>query len=433
MHFYKEYFCNEKELTQREYKYAKIGFTISDSAAGISANIAGGSYLAAFLAFLGANEATSNFIMSLGIFVGFLMFLLPAITKNMVHKKPLAILCYFVERFSPAVMFFAPFIFGISKTSLIAIAVLYSVSYIGAYFMNPLHMAWFMDCVEPCGKVASFCGIKDSVSNGTLILAFFALAAITKHFTGSKEIYAYLIFGITLLILAIIRMGSMVFVKEPYSAKSSAKKSPGISETFKNIFTLKKIKPYLVYSILYTAGAQLINTLGNIVYVQRFNLPLEFLSYILVMDLVLRTVISPFCGKLTDKLGSKALLSASLIVFAVVSLLHAFMTPENAFVIRIIIAVLTSLAQASYAPSSFLFLTESLPTENRSSYIACASSVFYFISYVTSLMATWFISVANGFKINVLGFDFSEVGIVFIFGTMLLLSAGFYISKQKKS
>ena len=432
MGFYKKYFLNKKELTSGEYKYAKTAFIISDAVAASGNSIASGSYVAAFLAFLGASEAESNFVMSLGLFAGFLLFLLPAITKNVVHKKALTVLFYAMGLFFPALMFLTPFVFGVSKLTLIISAVLLGAGFICTYFLGPLHSEWFMNCVEPGGKVASFCGIKDTFANATLMGTFFALALITKIYTGEAEKQLYLIFGIAVLFITVIRVGVMVFAKEPYVVREKDAANSGIIDSFKDIFKLKQIRPYLVFSILFNVGYNLVSSLANIVYVQRFKIPLEVLSYVLVLDLVVRTLVGPVCGKIADKFGAKKVLGFSVIALGINFLLHVFMTNENALVMRIISAVLFAVAYTMYCPAHFSFLTETLPKGNRSSYIACTSSVFYLIGYVSSLVTTWFIGTANGFKVNISGFELSEIGIIFTIGSALLVVAGFYIMRQKK-
>ena len=428
----KDYFYNTKEMTEKEYTYAKAGFIINGSALGSANNFTAGSYLAGLLAYLGASEAESNFIMSLPLFAGFLQILVPLIVSNIKFKKPYVLFCEFFDRLPMGLMFLMPFIFGVGKLSVVAVGVLCMIGYTCTYLMNSSYNEWFIDCVSHGGGAGKFCGFKDSITNGVLVVTFFVLAMITKHFTGEREVFGYMWLGICAICLWAVSIIALVFVKEPYKKEVEKEKGAGIIKTFKIIFTYKKLRLYLTFGAVYNFGLYLVNSLISIMYVQRLKMPLEILSYAMVLDLLVRTFLAPVFGRLSDKIGAKKVVFGGLFVLAVSVLLYSFMTPENAIVMRMVNAVVCAVAWSMLGAPCFMLMAESLPDTNRSACMAGLSAIFLALGYVASLITTWFIGVANGMSFNILGYTFSEMGLVFIVGSGIIFISSLIVLLSKK-
>ena len=124
MGFLKNLFHNTEEMTEKDYNRARLGFIVNGAALGSANNFTAGSYLAGLLAYLGASEAESNFIMSLPLFAGFLQFLVPLLVAKRTFKKPFVLFCEFFDRMPMALMFLIPFIFGVGKVSVVAVGVI---------------------------------------------------------------------------------------------------------------------------------------------------------------------------------------------------------------------------------------------------------------------------------------------------------------------
>ena len=109
------------------------------------------------------------------------------------------------------------------------------------------------------------------------------------------------------------------------------------------------------------------------------------------------------------------------------------MTTGNAVAMRILVAVFASFGGVMTCAPVFSFLIESTPEKNRSSIIACMSSMFFLEGYLASLLATWFISAASGYVLNIFGFEFSEMALVFLGGSVFIFMASLsLISKRNK-
>ena len=434
MGWFKDYFYNTKEMTEKDYKQAEVGFIV-DNAMSIGAySLMGGSYFAALLAFVGASEALSNFILSFALLGGFFQILVPAITKKMQFKKPFIMFCKFFDRMPMALMFFVPLFFGKGSLAVGAVSVLAMIGFTFTYFMSPVHTAWFMDCLDGRSGLGKFCGIRDAVMNACMIVTYFVAAKITGTFTGDKEIYSYIWLGGIAFVMWAVMMGFMVMVKEPYKPRNESKQPEqgGLIDGFKTIFTNKQIRPFLKYNIFYNLGLYLMSSLVSIMCVQRMNISLEILSYLTMGDYAVRTTLSPLFGKMADKVGARKCLACAIFLTAVAYGIHAFMTHDNAIVLKIISVAINSVAGAMLNTCVFMFKMQSVPEEKRGSCIACLDSFSMLLGTAASWITTWFISVANGFSVNAFRIEFSEMNLVFIIGSIILIISSIPVIMSKK-
>ena len=144
-------------------------------------------------------------------------------------------------------------------------------------------------------------------------------------------------------------------------------------------------------------------------------------------------MLAPVCGHLADKFGARKILSLGILAYAATFSVCAFATPENAFVIRILFAVLCALGQVMIMTPLFLFMAASLPDANRASCMAATNLLFLPFSYGAALLTTWFIGIANGMTFNILGYEFSEMGMVFVVGSLILVIDAIVVVFNKKA
>ena len=441
MGWLKNCFYNTEEMTEKDYSYAKVGFTI-DYAMNMGAfSLVSGSYFAALLAYIGVSEAMSTFIMSFGLLGGFLQILVPLLTKNMKFAKPYVIVCKFLDRLPMALMFFVPLIFGKGTAAVAATIVLAAIAYICTYFMSPVHSDWMMKCLEGRSGIGKFNGIKDAVYNACIIMTSLVAAKVTGTFTGEKEICSYIWLGGIAFVMWAIMMVANILIKEPYRVSREKKENEsgknkkeqnGISEGLKIVFTDKKLRPYLTYGILYYIGLYLMSSLVSVMCVQRMKISLEILSYLTMGDYILRTALSPVFGRLIDKIGVRKIVFAGIILNSFTYILHAFMNPANAVCLKIISLFISSVCGAMLGAGLFVYQMESLPKEKRASCLACLSSVLFLVGTLASWATTWFISVAKGFSVNAFGIEFSEMNLVFVIGSIILAASALPVIMSKK-
>lgn len=426
------YFVNKNEMSERDYSISKIAF-IGDEAFAVGvAQFITAPHLAGLLKELGASEAMSNFILSLNLPAGLIQLLIPLFIGKVVFKKPFIYYCRFFDKLPLILTFFVPLIFGRGMASVVAIGILLLLSYIHGQIMIPFRNDLFMQCASDGNGIGKFCGIKDSVANITAGLSAFLAGTITTWFVKDGDIVGYSRLASIALVFWFLGMISLFFVKEPYNPSREKERSENLKKVFTRMLKDQKFRPYVKFILIYNFGANLVASLTNVMSVQRMGISLSFMTYSAMACLVIMTVCAPIFGKISDKAGHKKILALSIVLIALTHLCHAFMTPENAIVLKVIGVVLSGVGSAALGAPLFSFLYQSLPETGRASYMSCISALTLAVSYVASIITTFVLGMFEGFYITLFGIRFYEMNLIFVVGAIIvMMSTVAFISEKK--
>ena len=429
MNIFKKHFLNNSELSKKDYTRDRAIFIIDASVEEFVGNILGGSYLASLLAFFCINEAKSNFILSLSTAAGLAQIFAPRIFQNFTHKKPLIYICRFFSRMPMALVFlFSLFLKGMPNIAFITSAV-YFISLCLAYLLNPPYNTLLMNTISFGGGVGRYCGKKDAITNGVLIIAFFMCALVTKNFNGNTKYMVYIIFGAVSLFLWIIQMGSLFFLKEmPMpEPEEKAKIFSGIIDCIRS----KKFRPFFIYNIINSTAAYMLASLVSIFCVQRLHMSLEFLSFVTMADLILRSVLCLLAGRLADKTGMRKLCIYGTVFVSTNYFIHIFMNSGNAMYLKCAASFFSALGYAFQVLASYNYMFECLPKNKGTAFMASSNTISIAVGYAASLFSTFVISAANGFSLKIFGFVFSEMHLLILFASIIMFSGALFLSRQK--
>lgn len=417
----KELFFNREEMSEKELNFAKRGFIVDAVCENCSANWLGSSYFVALLAFLGASEATSSFIVSLNLIGAAFAIFYPYIINRVGFKKPIVYASRIFMRPLLAMVFFFPLIFGKNPALIVACAICYFIYHMAANICSPPQTIWTMDCVKKGGASGKYFGIKDGITFVVLAAAFLVAAYVTKTFSGELEVYSYLILGTMAFVAAFISFVVLFFTKEPY-VKHEPKRINLIRE-FKDMFLSKQFRGYLVFCLVFDVGNQIANLICSIFLVQRVGISLEFLSYKTVADLILRALLSVAFGRLGDKIGMKRVLRICIAAWAINWVIYGFMNQGNAYVMIIITILLSAITNGGYGLSKNIYLFESMPEEKKDTFIVCINTLLFAVSYILSLFVTFYLANTASFKLNLGGFAFDNMNLLFLICAALILAS----------
>ena len=428
----KQLMCNNKPMTEKDYKTAKTAMIIGGVAMCCGGSFVGGSYFAALLKYMGASEVLSNFVLSLATIPGFFLILVPYITTNLKYKKPFVIFCMLFEYLLLGIAFLLPVITGRTMISVILAACFFAIHSIITNAKNPANQEWMLNCANGLGGGASsFFGLKDGIANASLILTYLSLGILTRNFVGENEGTGYVIMGSIAIIMWFISLMCHIVMKEPYNPPKQ-KIKVNILKMLKDLLKYKPYIPFLKYYLFYTVGTYLISSLMPIMNVQVFGLKLEILSYFTIIDLALRFVLAILFGKLADKIGTKPVIAIGLLAFAVNSLLYLFMTTQNAYLFKFISIPFCAIANTAICAPAFVYMFECLPKENTSGYIACHSVISLIIATVVAFASAIYVDVMHGFTVTVLGKTFTEMNLVFFVSALFFIWGSVYLLLKHK-
>lgn len=429
-----KYFANKQPMTENEYAYARFGFIADVAFINGAACFLAGAYLTGLLSMLGATEAQSNFILSLVIPAALVQVFVPMINKRLTHKKAFVYFCRILEIFLPAVAFLLPLFFDDWKALVYVIGILIFVKYSIGWIGSPSHNDMVKNClIGNGGGVGSFFGLRASVSNIVCCISAFVAGQIAKAHTGGIEVYGYMWLGIIALVFMVCEMVVLFFLKEPYiPEENNPATQEGFIKTFRKMFTNSNIRLYLTQGLFHQSASDLANPIISILCIQRLGLSLEVLSYLSVVSLLVKIVVAPLAGKLSDKIGSRKLMTFGLLATAVIYVIHANMTVANVLVLKIITVAISCFSDPSLNAPSVAFMYECMPDENRAAYMSCTSVFKQAVCYVLSLSATFIIAACSGMTFNVFGLEYSVLSLLLYVSAVLIVISAFTLMKKPK-
>lgn len=425
-----KYFFNKNEMEENDYKYARIGF-IADSAFYNGAiSLLMGAYLTGLLSTIGATEVQTNLIFSLGTLTAFLQLLVPFIAKKTNYKKPFIFLGRFLEIPLLSICFLIPLILSSTKLSILLTGVLILLKHIFGWIYNPFYSDMLMDCLSKHGGIGKFSGIQATINGIVSCISIFFAGRIINEYSGNSAKYGYMWLGIAALILWSAQMIFLFFIKEPYNPQSKHETNVNFKNIFKNIFTSPMIRAFLLHDTFYSIGTNVSNTLTNIMCVQRLGMSLEIISYLTIVEFILRIILMPIFGKMTDKFNSKNMLAVGVLFVTNVYILHGLMNTSNMIIFKIISSISMCIGISMISVSSLAYTYESLPSKERSSYLACTSTFRNFMCTIVSLSVTFFMSIADGMNIQILNFNLNELNIMLFLGALITLISSILLIKK---
>ena len=424
--------CNDKPMTEKDYNISKISIIIVGIATCCAGGFVGSSYFVALLKYLGASDVLINFILSLATIPGFFLILVPYITTNLSYKKPFVIFCMLFEYLLLGLAFLLPVITGRTMTSVIIAACFFAIHSIVMNAKTPANQEWMVNCANGLGGGASsFFGLKDGIANASLILTYFVLGQVTRHYVGDKEGTGYVVMGSVAIVMWFICLVFQLVQKEPYNPPKE-KIKVNVFKMLKELITYKPYIPFLKYQLFYIVGMHLINSLMAVMNVQVFNLKLEILSYFTMIDLALRFFFAIIFGKLADRIGTKPVIAIGMAAYAGNSLLYLFMTASNAYLFKFISIPFCAVANTAICAPAFVYMFECLPKKNTSGYIACHNVIILILATIVAFSSALYVDAMQGFVLNVFGRSFTEMNLVFFVSALAFVLGSVYLLKEHK-
>ena len=427
----KKYFHNKETLSSKDVTYAKTAFIIEGSCGATISNTVGGAYLVALFSFLGATETQSNFIISLPSFTMLFGLFAPILTKKAKYYKPFNYICKLLAYSSAGLIFLLPLITGVNFISVVIGAVLFFVFQAIINIQTPTYNVWYMNAISADGKNPSFyMGIKAMLSFAAMIASMLFIAQLFKSYAGERLIYFFIITGSMVLLLTAIIAALHFPLKEAPLVKKEENSSS--LRDLLDMFKDKTFAPYLKGSTIFLSSVSLIGALVNIFTLQRLGIGLDVISYMTIIDFVLRGAFSPVFGKLMMKISAKKLFAISIIFVGISHGFFAFMTADNYIVLKLISSLFMGIGYAGHGVSSFKYMFEVMPPEKSTSYIAGSTALAGITGYLASLITSFVIAVANRASLTILGITFSEMQILFIVSMLFSFFSVFFLYPRKK-
>lgn len=199
--------------SKRDYKKSRIYYTISECAAQSIIQLAGGTFLAALLTYVGVSSGNIGVITSL-VSLAAVSQIFAITIANRLKKFKLFVCIAAHFRILLAVVFFVPLL-SVSRQCQVGLVVgLYLVAQIMIQIATPATQDWIASLV-PYGLRGRYLSIKDAWVVIFLSVSTLLAGIILDVLKKDNILIGFVIVGILVLILALVNIITLTLMKEP--------------------------------------------------------------------------------------------------------------------------------------------------------------------------------------------------------------------------
>lgn len=400
---------------------------IEGSTAKVVFNLTSGAFLVGFLKYMGASDSMCGYILAIPVLAAGIQFLSPIVLESLAYRKKLITIGAGIHRILLTGLIFIPFLPINTNIKLIVTYIVFFISYLAFYFINPAVSTMYVSFV-PQNIRGMYFGKRESYILLTSTVVTLVLGKVLDNYTNSgHEITGHVIIYIVALVFTVINWFSFYFMKEVPHVHS--KERIKISEIFTIPLKNKTFIRYFIMLILWNICSQISNAYFS-VYL-RSDLAMNYTT-ITFLSLI-NSLVYIFCtrkwGRFADKKGWS---STTMITVGILSIAHTiwFFTSESspyAFVLLLTAHIISGIAWSGINIAFFNMQFDYTPDEKRILYIGLSSAVSGVIGYVSAVVGSQLVSAFGNNKILIFGKPFDIKQILFLTSATLLLSCSQYI------
>ena len=258
------------------------------------------------------------------------------------------------------------FAFVHSYTALLVVAVIASL---GIHVWMPVHSALSMS-LSTKDRTGHVLGMLSSVGALASIVGMAVLTLISR-LEAAIPLTAYYIAGAIFIIIA-----ALLTLKLPTNIGSTEREPPRM---------LLKRRYWLYYVSTFFQGSrkEVLNTFGILVLVQNFGLEVWHVSLLLLTSGIVNLIGAPYLGRLLDKFGERATVSASYILLAVCCV--GFAMVNNVWLLAILLLTVKLLVMLGMGLDTYVY--RSAPAEELTPTLSAGISINHVTSVAMPLVA----------------------------------------------
>lgn len=347
--------------TKEDFKKSRVCYTVSDTAAQTIGQLAGGTFLATLMSFIGVSDANIGIITSLASLAALSQLYAMSYTRKL--KKCKLFVCFTaLQRILLSFLYFIPFLPLGSSVKIALLILCYFMAQIFVQIGTPATQDWLASLV-PSRLRGRYLAIKDSFAVFGVATTML-IAGIILDYWKTKNLYtAFAVIGVVIFILVIVNVIGFSMMKEPkvsylnkdgkemhgILAKKAKRefvmeKQESLVMEFKLAFSSRKFRLAFFLNCLYMTAFYIAAPFNASYQIKELKLPYTYIMVVGFLANIIRISMTPKVGKLGDKYGMARVLKYALFSLGINYLLMAFTVPGNARVMFVIAAVFSSMA-----------------------------------------------------------------------------------------
>lgn len=374
----------EQVKKQDEYKFSRLMYIIEAALEYFVAIAVGGVYLAKLTSYMGIPDSVTGVLtafVSLGC--GFQI-----IAIFLSHKKPVkrwVTALHLISQTLFALLYFVP-IFPLSTTQKTAVfVVIMLLSQILHNVVNAPKIHWYMSLVD-FEKRGRFTANKEIVSLlGGMAFSYFMGALMDTYEAKGDMRTAFILGGITLLVLMILHTCTLVFAKEK---KVEQTQKTSIKTELKAFFKDKTLFKIVLISVFWNIAHYITTPFMGTYQNNELEFTLKYASIIIMVGSFFRVLCSKPLGRFADKHSFTKMLIICYLIEAAAFGVNIFTNPSNGKVLYVIYHLLYVAGMAGINSAVINLIYDYVEEERRTGALAIQQTCAGFAGFFTTLVVS---------------------------------------------
>ncbi|MBR3929393.1 MAG: MFS transporter [Clostridia bacterium] len=244
---------------------------------------------------------------------------------------------------------------------------------------------WMLSLIDN-GKRGSFTAKKEIVSLlSGMIYTYIIGSAIDRYEAAGNMRGAFILLAIVIFSINALHMVSLCLTKERKAENAEkANERASIKDVVKN----KKVMSVMLISVLWYITTYCATPFYGAYQVNQLKFSMRFISILSIVYAIVRSIVSPFMGRLADKHGFVKMAFVCFFVAAAGFLACAFTTPENGKILFSAYNVLNAVSMAGINSAILNIVFSYAPAEIRSQAIALNHAICGVCGFLTTCAAS---------------------------------------------
>lgn len=257
---------------------------------------------------------------------------------------------------------------------------------------------WMLSLIDS-GKRGSFTAKKEIVSLlSGMIYTYLIGSAIDKLEYAGNMRTAFILLAVVVFSINALHMVSLLLTREKIvedAGKTAAQ--AGVWVAFKN----KKVMSVIFINVIWYVASHCATPFYGVYQVNQLNFSMRFISILSIIYAIVRSIVSPYMGKLADKRGFVKMAFLCFGIAMLGFLACAFATPSNGRILFSVYNVLSAVSMAGINSAILNMVFGYAPAEIRSQAIALNQALCGVCGFLATCAASGLVDCiqANGNRI----------------------------------
>lgn len=433
-------YCMALPENEADYRKSRHRYIVGDAAAQTMVQLAGGTFLAGLLTYVGVSESNIGVFTSLASFAALFQLLMIGYLRRLKKCKPFICVSVFMKLLFSSI-YFIPMLNISGEMKAFWIIGLYFLGQIFLQIGTPAINDWMASLV-PMKIRGEYLAVKDAFAVFTVATLMLLAGIMTDYFKNRNPLLGFGIMGIALFILVAVNVISFSLMKEPrlsyldsegkelHGSKAKKRKQQeqasfghagGILPELKEAFGSPRFRKAFFLNCMYITAFYTAAPFNAGYQIRELALPYTFIMIVNFGCNLYRVIITPSIGRMADRVGMAKVLKYTLFCLGLSFLVMAFTVPKNAMWMFLLSSVFSASGWTFIGNGLLGVQLEFVNSEKRILQLSLISSVSGAYGFFISFLSGQLMNFLYENPVQILGFTPYPQQLLNLIGFLLIL------------